>query len=38
MLRYVNLHCRKPTKFAPIPKPAPVRADTAKVGTYVSRM
>ena len=28
----------KPTRLPPIPNPAPVLADTAILGTYVSRM
>ena len=28
----------KPTRLAPIPKPAPDRAETAIDGTYVSRI
>uniref|UniRef100_A0A6C0EXZ7 Uncharacterized protein n=1 Tax=viral metagenome TaxID=1070528 RepID=A0A6C0EXZ7_9ZZZZ len=27
-----------PTRLAPIPKPAPVLAETAKLGTYTSNM
>lgn len=37
-LFYTRRGVGKPTRLAPIPKPAPVLAETAKLGTYVSKM
>ena len=34
----MGLLAGNPTRLAPIPKPAPPRAETAMLGKYVSRM
>ena len=34
----IFVHLGNPTRLAPIPKPAPDRAETARLGTYTSKI